>query len=123
MKGKSPNKVSACASSNTHASSNAHAHISTHANHSTYIEEIDHDSSYPMLDRIVFRSIDVFKMDDALLNMMGERSEFKSFHPKRQGKVFYHPYGGCLFQRGDRGYNKFFPATLAYLLISFYGEG
>lgn len=61
----------------------AYANIYAHANPSTLIEKIDHDSSYPMLDRIVSRSIDVFKMNDALLNTLGARSEFKLFHQKR----------------------------------------
>lgn len=44
-----------------------------------------------MLDKIGSRFIDMFKIDDALLNMLGARSAFKSFHPKRQGKVAYYP--------------------------------
>jgi len=43
----------------------------TNINLSICIEEIDHDSSYPMLDMIVSRSIYVFEMDDALIHMLG----------------------------------------------------
>lgn len=59
-------------------------------NPSTHADRIDCDSSYPMLDRIVFNSANMFEMDDALLKTLGTRSKFKSFHTKRQGKVAYH---------------------------------
>jgi len=59
---------------NSYTSSSAHAHISTCTNPSICAAEIYHDSSYPMLDRIVSKSIDVFKIDCTILHMLGART-------------------------------------------------
>ena len=45
--------------------------ISACASLSTHATEIDYDYSYPIMDKVVSRSTNVFKMDDALINMLG----------------------------------------------------
>lgn len=44
-----------------------------------------------MLDKAISRFVNVFEVDDALLHTLGAWYKFKSYHPKRQGKVAYHP--------------------------------
>lgn len=92
IKGKSSRKISTHASSNSYANIHTYANPSAFANPSTYANKIDHDSFYPILDMIVSRFVDVFEIDDELLNTLGELSNFESFHTKRKGKVYYHPH-------------------------------
>jgi len=68
-----------------------HVGPNVYATLNAYTKKIEHNSSYPLLVMIVSRSVDVFEMNDALMHTLGARFEFKSYHPKRQGKIAYNP--------------------------------
>lgn len=56
-----------------------HTYIGVSANTAIrfHIEQIDKDSSYPLLDKIVPRIANIFEIDYTLLHTLGAQLEFK----------------------------------------------
>lgn len=79
-----------------------------HIGRSTSIGMEKYDSSYPHFHSIDTFLVDIFQIDNAILNMLGERSEFRKYHPKivcfwglkrKIVRVYYFNKGIKLYQK------------------------